>query len=151
VANAAGGTNGRASGSVALAVGDRGGIPGIVWAGWAVANAVGGLLVGVPDRGPRLFSLSRTHGPSLVDAVGALVLLFGWVALDAAVLRRRGRLREARRWLRAARVAGLIAGAGILVPAIALDLGTWWVLGAALLAAVQISAAVELGRSSGRA
>lgn len=39
---------------------------------------VGGVIVvALPDSGPRLFSLSRRHGPSFVDASGIALLLAG--------------------------------------------------------------------------
>ncbi len=33
----------------------------------------GGVLVAIPDEGLRLVSISREHGPGLLDAVGALL------------------------------------------------------------------------------
>ncbi|HSH23585.1 MAG TPA: hypothetical protein VK975_05935 [Acidimicrobiales bacterium] len=39
---------------------------------------------GAADRDQRLFSLSRDHSPSVVDAVGVSVLLAGWLVLDHA-------------------------------------------------------------------
>jgi hypothetical protein len=119
---------------------------GWVWAVWGIANVVGGLLLAVPDTGPRLFSLSRTHGPSAVDAVGAAVLLAGWVALDAAVLKRIDVLRRASNAVLVGAAATLIIGFAILVPTIAFDLGWWWIVGVALLAGVQVAAAIWISR-----
>jgi hypothetical protein len=36
----------------------------------------------MPDTGPRLFSLSEGHGPTLVDVIGVVLLVAGWAALD---------------------------------------------------------------------
>jgi hypothetical protein len=117
-----------------------------VWAVWGIANLVGGALLAVPDAGPRLFSISRTHGPSAVDAVGAAVLLAGWVTLDAAVLKRFDVLRRASKVVLIGAAATVITGLAILVPTIAFDLGWWWIVGVALLAGVQLVAAIWISR-----
>ena len=41
----------------------------------------GGVLVAVPDEGLRLVSVSREHGPGLLDAVGALLATAGSLLL----------------------------------------------------------------------
>jgi hypothetical protein len=96
---------------------------------------VGAIVVSLPDDDERLFSLSETHGPSPLDAVGIVLALAGWGVLLGALWRGRDRL---------ARPAPLVAGgvvfaigAAILAVAIATDAGWWWLLGAALMASVQ--------------
>jgi hypothetical protein len=124
----------------------HGGSAKVVWWVWAAANLVGGLLIALPDTGPRLFSLSRTHGPSALDAIGAVLVLIGWVGLDAFVVARRDRLRATSRTARVSASVGLAAGVAVLLPTISLDLGAWWILGVALLAGVQLWAAVVVSR-----
>ncbi|HYG71718.1 MAG TPA: hypothetical protein VEC15_05460 [Actinomycetota bacterium] len=109
---------------------------------------MGGLLVASPDTGTRLFSFSRTHGPSALDALGSVLLLAGWIVLDAAVIGRRDALRSlGRRWLMGAAIL-LAVGIAVLVPTIAFDLGAWWILGVAILAGIQLAIAVAVSRRS---
>jgi hypothetical protein len=109
---------------------------------------VGGLLVGLPDTGPRLFSFSRTHGPSALDALGSVLLLVGWIVLDAAVIGRRDALRRlGRRWLIGAAIL-LAVGIAVLIPTIAFDLGAWWIIGVVILAGTQLTIAVAVSRRS---
>ena len=45
------------------------------WLWWGTLSALGLVTILLPDTGPRLFSLSEAHGPSLIDSVGVLLLL----------------------------------------------------------------------------
>jgi len=121
-------------------------IPSWVWVVLIVANVVGSGLMALPDEGPRLFSFSRTHGPSALDAVGAVILLVGWIALYGAILARRHAVRALGRTRQLVFVGAMVIGIAILVPTIALDLGAWWVLGVAVLAGAQIALGVWVGR-----
>lgn len=121
-----------------------------VWIVWASANAVGIALVALPDTGPRIVSFSQAHGPSILDAAGSLLAIAGWACLEAAIWRRRERLRELP-WETRALAGGLIvAGVAILIPTIAFSLGAWWVLGVAVLVSVQLAAAIVVSRGSNR-
>ncbi len=117
------------------------------WRWWAVCSVLGLALVALPDSDSRLFSFSRLHGPSLVDAVGALFLTAGWLCLDQAVWRHRHRLatRVGRRGL-AAGASAYVFGLAVLVVSVLGDIGWWWVLGAVLLAGVQLAAAGAVTR-----
>jgi hypothetical protein len=127
---------------------EPGPLPRAVWVVWALANILGGILVAVPDTGPRLFSLSRTHGLSTLDAIGVALIVVGWIALDSAVFVHRHQLRRVSRAARIAAALGLGVGIAILVPTVALDLGAWWVLSVALLTGVQIWAAAVVVRGA---
>ena len=113
------------------------------WAGWALCSALGTVLVALPDDGPRLVSLSRTHGPSALDVLGIVTLLAGWGALDQALWsQRKGLLTRLRtsRLLAGAFLAGL--GVGPIVASVFGDYQQWWVAGALLLAGLQVGVAV---------
>ncbi len=120
-------------------------MPSWVWIVLVVANVVGGGLLALPDEGPRLFSFSETHGPSALDAVGAMIVLVGWLALDGAIVARRHAVRALGRTRLLVIASAVVIGIAILVPTIALDLGAWWVLGVALLAGAQIALGVSVG------
>ena len=85
---------------------------------WLLCTALGVLLIDL-DSGPSLVSLTKGHGVSLVDAIGAALLLAGWSA--ALMIARRawdrlpapGRLPSAVALL--ASCAGLLTAA-LLVP-----------------------------------
>ena len=109
---------------------------------WVVLSAIGGAVVALPDSDHRLFSLSRAHGPSPVDAVGALVLVAGWLVFAAALWRCRARIaHQAGEPPVAATLFALGLGAGLLVASAAGDYAYWWAIGAALLVAGQLFAA----------
>ncbi|MGH2686959.1 MAG: hypothetical protein ACRDJP_15965 [Actinomycetota bacterium] len=121
----------------------------IVWLTWGLCSLMGGVIIALPDRGPRLFSLSRTHGPSAVDGLGIALLLAGWLTLMLAVWRRRARLAAvAPRSARIAGVAAMVAGAVVLVATIRADAGAWWTVGVAMLAIPQIAAAIVVSRGA---
>ena len=112
---------------------------------WAAGSAVGAAIIALPDAGPRVVSLSRTHGPSLLDAAGVLVLLAAWVPVLAVL------------WAGRAVLAGhpgvvpaalAVVGAAVLVASVAGDTGAEWVLGAVLLVAAQGLALAVLWRSA---
>lgn len=46
-----------------------------------VVSVVGLVILVIPDTGPRLFSISREHGPSTLDLVGIAILIGGWLIL----------------------------------------------------------------------
>lgn len=101
---------------------------------WAGTTVAGGTVLALPDTGPRLLSLSETHGPSLVDSVGILILVAGW--LPVPVLLYRSRALVPRFVWTAAGVAALVS-AFALVVTIRRDLGWWWLPSAAALALAQ--------------
>jgi hypothetical protein len=96
----------------------------------------------LPDTGSRLLSLSEAHGPSLVDSMGVLLLLAGWAVLDIATWRRRRDLSLRRKVLLPIATAGAAAVALVLWSVLG-DHGAWWIVGAALLAAIQLTAATR--------
>jgi hypothetical protein len=112
------------------------------WLWWGILSALGLVTILMPDTGSRLFSLSEGHGPSLIDGMGVLFLLAGWAVLDIATWRRRRGLSPRRD------VLMLIAAAGIAAVALVLwsvlgDHGAWWIVGAVVLAAIQLTAATR--------
>jgi hypothetical protein len=104
--------------------------------GWLVLSAVGTVVVALPDEGERIISFSEEHGPSLVDALGVLMLVLGWLLFLVPLWR----LRSSIRWRR--RLGHVAISAAVLtVWSVVTDTGAWWVLGAAVLVAVQVVAA----------
>lgn len=87
--------SGRARGSSEMAVDTIhvrcGTIPSLkrAWWSWGTLSAVGLGIIALPDLGPRLFSLSPGHGPSLLDLIGIVALVAGWAVLDVATWQRR--------------------------------------------------------------
>lgn len=106
---------------------------------WVAGSAMGAAIVALPDADKRVVSLSETHGPSALDAVGIAVLLAAWLPVAALLWRSRAALRST-----GGAVAALLAvlGAVVLALTIAWDTGAEWLVGAALLVAAQ---AVALG------
>ncbi len=113
------------------------------WLTWLLCSLAGVVLIALPDPDRRLFSISEGHGLGLVDLVGALLLTAGWAVLDVQIWRRRRRLLVmGRRRLLVLGVAAL-GGAVVLGWSVKRDAGAWWLLGVAVLAAVQLILAVR--------
>jgi hypothetical protein len=52
---------------------------------WAIGSVVGSVLIILPDSDARVFSFSRTHGPSTVDLIGMTVMVGAWLPLVALI------------------------------------------------------------------
>jgi small-conductance mechanosensitive channel len=105
----------------------------------AILWTIGVAVVALPDSDNRLFSLSQAHGPSPVDALGALVMIAGWLVFVAALWRRRDRIvRQSGTPAGGAIAFALGLGAGLLVASAVGDFAYWWAVGAALLVAGQL-------------
>jgi hypothetical protein len=103
---------------------------------WIVGSMIGGVLLVLPDSDQRVFSLSATHGPAVVDLVGMVLLVAVWLPIAALFLTERSLLvsRASGRW-------GLgLAGLGCvgLVVTLFLDARTLWVAPVVLLFVAQL-------------
>lgn len=119
------------------------------WTVWGLLNVAGAALIALPDSDNRVISFSGTHGPAAVDLAGSLLLLAGWMLLDAWTWQRRHRFQQVATgtlvWLL---VAAAIAGAAVTAWSISTDSGWWWLLGAAAMGTVQVAAALVVGRNA---
>ena len=109
---------------------------------WTTLSVLGMTIIVLPDAGARVFSLSARHGPSTTDAIGVLLLVAGWAQLDIAAFRRR----PAHSLPRGALVAAIVVGAlalALIAWSVLGDHGAWWIIGALLLAAIQLVAAAN--------
>jgi len=104
---------------------------------WLLGSVVGVAIIALPDSDDRLFSLSRTHGPSPADALGMLVLLAAWVPVPAVLWRRRTALHG-----RGAAAVAVLAVAGVvgLAVAVGLDLGPVYLVPVVVLLLAQLLA-----------
>lgn len=111
---------------------------------WASCTVLGGLLLALPDRGPRLFSLSDAHGPGVVDTVGALLAAAGSALAWWWIWRDRRRLAAAPLWWQlCAPIAGGL-GLGLVVASVFGDFPLWWAVGAVLVTLVQVGLFVSV-------
>lgn len=103
---------------------------------WIVGSVVGAAIVALPDSGERIFSLSRTHGPSPLDLLGVAVLVGSWLpsAVVLPFLWRAAGDVPAR-----LSVALVVVGAAGLAITIAADMGWVWLIAAAMLVAARSS------------
>ena len=103
-------------------------------------------LIAAPDSDDRLFSLSRTHGPSLVDLLGMLVLVVAWIPIPAVLWYRRDALHGG-----AAKGAAILAvtGAVGLAVAIGSDSGLVYFVPVCVLLVAQLLA-LRVVAGSGR-
>jgi hypothetical protein len=100
-------------------------------------------VIALPDSDNRVFSLSETHGPSLVDLVGVIIVVLAWVPVATLIWSYRATLRGRVAWLAASLI---IVGAITLVITIRYDLGAVWLVPAGLLVAAQILALSVIAR-----
>jgi hypothetical protein len=114
--------------------------------GCGILFALAFLLFAVPARaeGPVLVPISPGHGLALIDVVALVPLLAGMVLLLGGLWRRRERLDAAlahRPW--SARAGAFAAGLGLgLLVASVLVFFWWWAIGAGLLTATLLAAAL---------
>ena len=105
---------------------------------WLASSAIGGVILALPDAGPRLLSFSRAHGPSTQDALGILVMVAGWAVFLSALWPLRHRvLRHAAPHAFSGGVFAAGVGLGLVVASVGSDYPHWWVIGAGLLVAAQ--------------
>jgi hypothetical protein len=102
---------------------------------WLVGSAVGAVVVALPDPDNRVFSLSRTHGPSPLDLVGVVILIGCWLPV-AAMLPRLWRA-VPRATARLAAILALVGALGLTLT-IGADLGGTWLIAVAALVTAQI-------------
>jgi hypothetical protein len=104
---------------------------------WMIGSLLGVAIIAVPDSDDRLFSLSRTHGPSPVDLLGMLVLLAAWIPIPAILWSRREALHGG-----TAAAAGVLAVVGVvgLAVAVGFDLGPVYLVPAIVLLVAQLVA-----------
>ena len=110
---------------------------------WLVGSATGVLLLALPDDDDRVFSISDTHGPSVVDLLGMVIAIGAWGPIAASMWFGRSVLATAeRRLVSAVVVAAVVA----LAATVKLDLGHWWVVPVVLLVIAQSFVLYELRR-----
>lgn len=109
----------------------------------------GSVIIALPDTGPRLFSFSAEHGPSLTDAVGIVVLLGGFALIPLRLVRRRAAVAAAL-VASPSRLAALAfvfgTGLGLLVASVFSDFWWWWLIGGLLQVGCWIALVVVADR-----
>jgi hypothetical protein len=114
---------------------------------WIAGSVVGAAIVALPDSDERVFSFSRTHGPSPLDLLGVAVLVGSWlpIALLMPSLWRATGGAPAR-----AAAATAALGAAGLVITIGADMGWVWLIAAAALVIAQIIVIADGWRLAGQ-
>ena len=115
--------------------------------GWIIGSGVGAAVVALPDSDQRVFSFSRTHGPSWPDLLGVVVIVVCWLPIAFVV----PSLWRASRGA-VARLAAVLAalGAAALTITLGADLGWWWLPAAGALVGAQVLVLAEAWRSAAR-
>jgi len=99
----------------------------------------GFVIVALPDSGPRLFSISTNHGPSLQDVIGLLLIQVSYIFIVAMAWKKREKLRI---YQNSSIVKlGLFLfglGFGLVIASVCNDYQYWWIYGALIMLIVQI-------------
>lgn len=106
---------------------------------WIVLTGCGAFLIALPDDDRRLFSFGAAHGPGLVDALGAVLLVAALLLLIGPIWRHRGRtaalLRQSPALLAAMAFGGGL-GLGLLIADVIDGFWWWWLVGAVIMQGV---------------
>ena len=102
---------------------------------WLAGSTIGAIVVALPDSDNRVFSLSRTHGPSPLDLVGVVILVGCW--LPAAAMLPRLWRSVPRATAGFAAVLALVGSLGLILT-IGADLGWTWLIAVGALVTAQI-------------
>ena len=99
----------------------------------------GFIVVALSDSGPRIFSLSEDHGPSLQDAVGLILILGPYLYLVFVAWKRRSKIRKYQN-LKVFKLSLFLLGLGVglIIASVMNDYQYWWIHGAWLLLIIQI-------------
>jgi uncharacterized membrane protein YidH (DUF202 family) len=96
------------------------------------------VIVALPDRGQRLFSISRDHGPSMQDAIGLILVFIGYAWFLVQTWRRREKLFQYKN-RPSFRLIPLfvVLSIALIIVSVINDYGYWWICGAIILAVLQ--------------
>jgi hypothetical protein len=101
---------------------------------------LGGFLVlAAPDSDVRLFSISDSHGPSIQDAVGLILILIPYTYLCVEAWKKRARLGDflnSKIFKFSLFFFGL--GLGLVIASVGNDYAFWWIYGVVILVVLQI-------------
>ncbi|TJY40847.1 hypothetical protein E5161_17060 [Cohnella pontilimi] len=112
---------------------------------------LGAIIISCPDNNQRLFSISHEHGPSLLDFIGILILLFGYFFIIIRIWKYQKNLRkyfETKIFRILLFMSGL--GTGLLIASVAGDFKQWWIIGCSILTLIQILAIYAIINNKGR-
>lgn len=101
--------------------------------------ALGFIIVALPDSGPRLFSMSTDHGPSLQDTIGLAIGLISYIYLVVIAWKRKDRLNKylnSKIFRSGLFLFGL--GLGLVIASVFRDNPNWWLLGGLIMLIIQV-------------
>lgn len=107
---------------------------------WVCLTILGVVTISLPDNDDsRLFSFSASHGPSLVDGIGIVTLLLGWLLLITPIWKKRKVISS----ISGTSImnSGLFLGGistGLVIASVMSDIEYWWAIGAAVLCVLQL-------------
>ena len=89
--------------------------------------AIGVVIVGLPDSGPRVFTISERHGPSTVDIVGLVLIMIPWSYMIVySIVKWRRVLYTLGRRVAAVAIGLALTGIAIIAVSLSRDTNTWW-------------------------
>lgn len=101
--------------------------------------ALGFIIVALPDSGPRVFSISTDHGPSLQDVIGLALGLISYIYLLTIAWKRKERIIK---YVNSSIFRlGLVLfglGLGLVIASVFRDNPNWWVFGGLIMLIIQI-------------
>jgi hypothetical protein len=100
---------------------------------------LGTALVVIPDSDKRLFSISKTHGPSILDAIGMVLILIPYCWLIIETWKRKPRILKYQHsgvFRLGLFLTGL--GYGMIIASVLGDYEYWWIIGIILVVIIHV-------------
>jgi hypothetical protein len=100
---------------------------------------LGTAVIVIPDSDKRLFSISKTHGPSILDAIGMVLILIPYSWLIIETWKRKQKILKYRHsgvFRLGLFLTGL--GYGMIIASVLQDYQYWWIIGIILVVIIHV-------------
>ena len=106
---------------------------------WVLLSGIGIYFISLPDTGPRLITFSKAHGPGMVDSLGILLVILGWLILVLGIWGSRKEILQYKGSKTFSAVLIIIGLAyGMIFASVFSDFTLWWAVGIVILLLVHL-------------
>lgn len=91
---------------------------------------IGIMIISLPDNGPRLITFSSAHGPGMMDMVGILLAIGGWLSVSYPVWKQRRKVLSHKGTTSFALILVVLGiSYGLIIASVFSDFYNWWLVG----------------------